>query len=228
MEAMQGKKILVADDEKDILELLEYALRKEGYAVEVALNGEQALEKAAEFQPQVVILDIMMPGIDGIEVCRRLRAQSQFENATILILTARGEEYSEIAGFDAGADDYVTKPVKIRSLIRRLEVLQTRTVPPPSNAMTLGDLTIDREKYLVTVAGREVRLPRKEFELLYLLATQVNRVVTRDRIFETVWGRDVVVVDRTIDVHIRRLREKIGSDRIRTVKGVGYKLVTED
>jgi two-component system, OmpR family, alkaline phosphatase synthesis response regulator PhoP len=225
---MEQKRILIADDEKDILELLEYALEKEGYEVYKAKDGEETLQKAQDKLPNIVLLDIMMPKMDGIEVCRHLRKDPRFDETIIIILTARGEEYSEVAGFEAGADDYVTKPVKLRALIQRLEALQRRGPKPVSEVLVVPPLTIDREKYSLELNGEEIKLPRKEFELLFLLATNANKVVTRDRIFETIWGKDVIVVDRTIDVHIRRLRSKIGEELIQTIKGVGYKFVTND
>jgi two-component system alkaline phosphatase synthesis response regulator PhoP len=178
--------------------------------------------------PDIVLLDIMMPKMDGIEVCRAMRNRPEFDNSLIIILTARGEEYSEVAGFDAGADDYVTKPVKIRSLIRRLEALVRRGQKSAPDSLVIPPFVIDREKYLITLNDEPIQLPRKEFELLYLLASHKNKVVTRERIFDGIWGKDVIVVDRTIDVHIRRLRKKIGENYIQTVKGVGYKFVSED
>jgi len=224
---MQGTRILIADDERDILEMLEYTLSKEGYSVVKALDGEETIQRAETFSPDIILLDIMMPKMDGIEVCRTLRSKPQFDNTIIMILTARGEEYSEVAGFDAGADDYVTKPVKLRSLLRRLGALQRRGHKAEPDMLSIPPLTIDREKYLLTLEDEEIKLPRKEFELLYLLASNKNKVVTRERIFEAIWGKDVIVVDRTIDVHIRRLRKKIGKQYIQTVKGVGYKFVED-
>jgi two-component system, OmpR family, alkaline phosphatase synthesis response regulator PhoP len=225
---MEQRRILIADDEKDILELLEYALEKEGYEVFKAKDGEETLQKAIDKLPNIVLLDIMMPKMDGIEVCRHLRRDPRFDETIVIILTARGEEYSEVAGFEAGADDYVTKPVKLRALIQRLEALQRRGPKPASEILVVPPLTIDREKYSLELNGEEIKLPRKEFELLFLLATNANKVVTRDRIFEAIWGKDVIVVDRTIDVHIRRLRTKIGEELIQTIKGVGYKYVTAE
>lgn len=222
---MEGTSILIADDERDILEMLEYTLSKEGYKVIKAENGQETLNKAVEHSPDIILLDIMMPKMDGIEVCRALRGKPQFDDTIIMILTARGEEYSEVAGFDAGADDYVTKPVKLRSLIRRLNALQRRGHKAEPDQLVIPPLVIDREKYLLIMDSEEIRLPRKEFELLHLLASNQNKVVTRERIFESIWGKDVIVVDRTIDVHIRRLRKKIGKQYIQTVKGVGYKFV---
>ncbi|MBK9451695.1 MAG: response regulator transcription factor [Bacteroidetes bacterium] len=225
---MGGKKILIADDEPDILEMLEYALLRDGFEVYKAQDGEETLRKAAKHLPDIILLDVMMPKMDGIEVCRALRQDNKFENTIILILTARSEEYSEVAGFEAGADDYVTKPVKIRSLLHRLGALQRRGTKPPQESLQAGPFVIDREKYLIIKHGEEIKLPRKEFELLHLLVSMRNKVVTREKIFEEIWGQDVIVVDRTIDVHIRRIRIKIGEQYIQTVKGVGYKFVVED
>lgn len=222
---MEERRILIADDEPDILEMLEYALKKEGYTVSIANDGEEAFNMAHEVDPEIILLDVMMPKIDGIEVCRRLRADKKFESTTIVILTARDEEYSEIAGFDAGADDYVTKPIKIRSILKRLKAHQRRIPKVVEDKLTVGEFVIDREKYLLFKAGAEIKLPRKEFELLYLLMLNVKKVVTREKVFAEIWGTDVIVVDRTIDVHIRRIRMKIGEQHIETVKGVGYKFV---
>jgi two-component system, OmpR family, alkaline phosphatase synthesis response regulator PhoP len=224
---MSAKKILIADDEQDILEILEYALERDGYEVIKAHDGEETLKKATKHIPDIILLDVMMPKMDGIEVCRNLRHDPKFENTIILILTARSEEYSEVAGFEAGADDYVTKPVKLRSLLHRLGALQRRGGKAPAEALQVGPFVIDRDKYLIIKNGEEIKLPRKEFELLYLLASFHNKVVTRERIFEEIWGHDVIVVDRTIDVHIRRIRIKIGEKYIQTVKGVGYKFIDE-
>lgn len=225
---MEGKTILIADDERDILELLEYALKKEGYKVYKAADGEETMTLGLKHVPDIVLLDIMMPKMDGIEVCRAMRNRDEFDNTIIIILTARGEEYSEVAGFDAGADDYVTKPVKLRSLIRRLEALSRRGQKTAPDSIVIPPFVIDREKYNITLHDKPIQLPRKEFELLYLLASEKNKVVTRDRIFEGIWGKDVIVVDRTIDVHIRRLRQKIGKEYIQTIKGVGYKFVSDN
>ncbi len=225
---MPAKKVLIADDEPDILELLAYALEKDGYEVITAHDGEETLKKAIRHLPDMILLDIMMPKKDGIEVCRTLRQDKAFDETIILMLTARSEEYSEVAGFDAGADDYVTKPIKLRSLLSRLEALHRRGQKNNPTALKVGPFLIDREKYLIINGDEEIKLPRKEFELLYLLATLRNKVVTRERIFDEIWGKDVIVVDRTIDVHIRRIRIKIGEQYIQTVKGVGYKFVAED
>lgn len=225
MESTKKKTVLIADDEPDIIELLDYSLTKEGYHVVKAKDGAQAIEKAQKHNPDFFILDIMMPEMDGIEVCRKLRAIPQFNKAIILFLTARGEEYSEIAGFEAGADDYLIKPIKIRSLVKRLEALQRRSEPNESMAIEVSPFVIDRSKFLVMKGAEKIQLPKKEFELLFLLASNVSKVVTRERIMDKIWGSDVVVVDRTIDVHIRRIRKKIGEEFIQTIKGVGYKFV---
>lgn len=220
---MEKKKVLIADDEADILDLLEYTLEREGYEVIRASDGKETIEKAEKHSPDIILLDIMMPKKDGIEVCRHLREDNRFQDTYILILTARGEEYSEVAGFDAGADDYIVKPVKLRSLLRRLSAIQRRQKSSIPDVLESGPFIIDREQYLLFKESEEIKLPRKEFELLYLLASHPTKVVTRDDIFLTIWGKGVIVVDRTIDVHIRRLRKKIGNDYIQTVKGVGYK-----
>jgi two-component system alkaline phosphatase synthesis response regulator PhoP len=218
-------KILLVDDEPDIIEFLSYNLKKEGYQVFTALNGKDAIVLAKKEQPQLILLDVMMPELDGIEVCRELRQSKGMENTVIAFLTARSEDYSHIAGFEAGADDYINKPIKPRVLISRIKALLRRTPAGnlPDDKMELGGLRIDRESYLVIHNGNELSLPRKEFELLSLLASRPGKVFGRDEILDKVWGGDVVVGDRTIDVHIRKLREKIGDDFIRTVKGVGYK-----
>ncbi len=224
-------KILLVDDEQDILEFLSYNLRKEGYEVFTSTNGKKAVEIAKEQRPQLIILDVMMPDLDGIETCRELRAVDDLKDVVITFLTARGEDYSQIAGFDAGADDYITKPIKPRVLISRVQALLRRYNPNGKSAknqssgqtIQVGQITIDREAYLIKHKGEEIQLPKKEFELLALLASKPGKVFTRDEILKTVWGDDVVVGDRTIDVHVRKLREKLGEDYIRTVKGVGYK-----
>ena len=224
-------KILLVDDEQDILEFLSYNLRKEGYEVYTSTNGKKAVEIAKEVKPQLIILDVMMPDLDGIETCRELRAIDDMKDVVITFLTARGEDYSQIAGFDAGADDYITKPIKPRVLISRVQALLRRYTPngktsktaANSNLIELGQLTIDREAYLIKHNGIDIQLPKKEFELLALLASKPGKVFTRDEILKSVWGDEVVVGDRTIDVHVRKLREKLGEDYIKTVKGVGYK-----
>ncbi|MDP4291047.1 MAG: response regulator transcription factor [Bacteroidota bacterium] len=219
-------RILLVDDEDDVLEFLSYNLRKEGYQVFTAGNGIKGLEKAIEIIPHLIILDVMMPEMDGIETCREIKQIPQLKSAIIVFLTARGEDYSQIAGFDAGADDYVTKPVKPRLLVSRVKALLRRhraETEHPNNQIELGGLVIDRERYVVIREGEEISLPRKEFELLQLLATKPNKVFTRDEIFTKVWGDNVIVGDRTIDVHIRKIREKLDINNIKTIKGVGYK-----
>lgn len=225
---MSKPRILIAEDEKDIREMLEYSLGKEGYKVKSAPDGAVALKIAEDYVPDIFILDVMMPGMDGIELCRKLRENAKYDNSFIVILTARGEEYSEVAGFDAGADDYITKPVKLRSLVRRLEALQRRSLKTDPEFIEVGPFRIDKDKYLVIKGDEEIVLPRKEFELVYLLASNPNKVVNRDKIFQQIWGKEVIVLDRTIDVHIRRLRKKIGEEFIKTVKGVGYKFSIDD
>lgn len=220
------KSILIADDEKDIWEMLDYTFTREGYETFYAENGQKAIEMAKKYNPEVILLDIMMPEMDGIEVCRNLRNIDQFTDTTILFLTARGEEYSEIAGFEAGADDYIVKPVKLRSLVKRLNVISGRkSKVVASETLKFKRFSIDRDRYVLIMDGNEIKIPKKEFELVYLLASNKDKVITRQQILEDVWGKEVVVVDRTIDVHIRRIRKKIGSDIIQTIKGVGYKLV---
>jgi two-component system, OmpR family, alkaline phosphatase synthesis response regulator PhoP len=219
--------ILLVDDEEDILEFLGYNIRKEGYRVLTAKNGRKALQIASEHRPDLIVLDVMMPELDGIETCRELRLNPVNQNTVIIFLTARDEDYSHIAGFDAGADDYVAKPVRPRVLISRIKAhlkrSRTEALPAaPATNFTAGTLTIDRERYLIIKEGQEIILPRKEFELLATLAAKPNKVFSREEIFDKVWGNDVVVGDRTIDVHVRKLREKIGNEAIRTVKGVGY------
>lgn len=217
-------KILLIDDEPDILDIIGYNLEKEGYEVETANNGKEGLEKAVQFLPDLILLDVMMPDMDGVETCIKIRETSMLENVIIAFLTARGEDYSQIAGFDSGADDYITKPIKPRVLVSRIKALLRRqpTTREPKKSLPLQ---IDRKKYIAIKEGKEVSLPKKEFELLALLMSQPENVFTREVILATVWGNDIVVGDRTIDVHIRKLREKLGDEFIKTVKGVGYKLV---
>ena len=216
--------ILIIDDELDILEIIKYNLVKEGFIVETALNGKEGIELAKTFHPDLILLDVMMPQMDGIEVCEILRATPEFEHTIICFLTARNEDYSQIAGLDAGADDYIAKPVKPKVLISRLNALLRRKNNPIQQHNGQSQLIIDREKYLIFKNGEEIQLPKKEFELLALLSTKPNMVFERNVILEKVWGTDIVVGDRTIDVHIRKIREKLGDDYIKTVKGVGYKL----
>ncbi len=215
------QKILIIDDEEDIREILSYNLQKEGFETFIASNGEDGIQMAINSNPDLILLDVMMPGMDGIEVCETLRKTSGFENTLICFLTARGEDYSQIAGLDAGADDYVAKPIKPKVLISRINaILRRRDYLNPQS--TLG-IVINREKYVVELNGESINLPRKEFELLALLVSKPDCVLERDFILSTVWGSDIVVGDRTIDVHIRKLREKFGADLIQTVKGVGYR-----
>lgn len=217
-------RILIVDDETDILEFLSYNLKKEGYAVNTCENGAKALEIARKFKPHLVLLDVMMPGIDGIETCRQLREEAGSKDIIIAFLTARSEDYSQIAGFDAGADDYITKPVKPRVLVSRVAALLRRMPGGGEHEpLTIGDLTLNREKFLVMRGPEAIIFPKKEFELLALLMSKPGKVFLREEILEKVWGGDVVVGDRTIDVHIRKLREKLGENYIKTIKGVGYK-----
>ncbi len=220
-------KILLVDDEPDILEFLSYNLKKEGYNVFTANNGKEAVTVAKKENPHLIILDVMMPDMDGIETCREIREITGLKDVMIAFLTARSEDYSQIAGFDVGADDYINKPIKPRVLISRIKALLRRGANSDSSKSTdkveMGGIKIDRERYLIIKDGNEINLPKKEFELLALLASKPGKVFTRDVILDTVWGGDVVVGDRTIDVHIRKLREKLGEDFIKTVKGIGYK-----
>ncbi len=217
-------KILIADDEPDILEFLQYNLEREGYEIILAENGREAITKAKAHHPQMILLDIMMPELDGIETCRELRNIPEFKNTLIAFLTARNEDYSQIAGFDVGADDYITKPIKPRVLISRMKALMRRFGSEVQEEnVSLGSIEIDREKYLVYKDGEKLSLPKKEFELLSLLASKPGKVFSRKEIMSKIWGNDIIVGDRTIDVHIRKLREKIGDDQFKTIKGIGYK-----
>lgn len=220
-------RVLVVDDEEPILELLQYNLERAGYSVETASNGVEALQLAKRFLPDLVLLDIMMPVMDGVETCRHMREMPEMQKTFIVFLTARAEEYSEVAAFDSGADDYINKPVKPRALISRINAIFRRAPRSDArvNVIETAGLRIDRSSYTVTVRGGEVNLPKKEFELLFYLAENPNKVLTRDDLLRHVWGSDVYVVARTVDVHIRKVREKIGEDYIATVKGVGYKFI---
>jgi len=224
---MNPVKILVVDDEPDILEFLRYNLVKEGYEVFTAVDGEVGLKIAEEEHPQLVILDIMMPKMDGVEVCRQLRNKGEFENTVIAFLTAREEDYSQIAALDVGGDDYITKPIRPRVFVSRVKALLRRSdrvqVEETADIIRVGDLAIDREKVSVLKGERMIELAKKEFELLYLLVSKPGKVFSREEIFNKVWGTDVIVGNRTIDVHIRKLREKIGDQYIKTIKGIGYK-----
>jgi len=224
-------KILLVDDDNDIIEFLEYNLIKEGFIIKTSNNGNEAIEISKIFKPDLIILDVMMSGKDGIETCEILRSMPELNNPIITMLTARGEDYSQIAGFEAGADDYITKPIKPKVLISRINALLRRsrknskdaTIDSETTIIKVGNIEIDKEKYVVRIDSNDLILPRKEFELLALLLSNPGKVFTRDEIYDKIWGVSVVVGDRTIDVHIRKLREKIGDTLIKTVKGVGYK-----
>ncbi len=218
-------KVLVVDDEEDILELLKYNMSKEGYEVKTASNGKKAVEIAEKFKPDLILLDIMMPNQDGVETCRQLRELPDLNNTFIVFLTARSEEYSEVAAFDVGADDYITKPIKPRALMSRISAMFRRESKrsQKTSKINVGDLTIDRTSYTVAVGKKQINLPKKEFELLYYLAENPEKVHSRDDLLQNIWGADVYVLARTVDVHIRKIREKIGSEYITTIKGVGYK-----
>lgn len=224
-----SKRILLVDDEKDILEFLSYNLTKEGFIVKTCLNGSSAIKVIDEFQPNLIVLDVMMPGMDGIETCEIIRANSNYDNIIIAFLTARSEDYSQVAGLEAGADDYINKPIKPKVLVSRVKALLRRKTSQgtdqniSSSSINISDLNINRESYQVGRDGIKISLPRKEFEILYLLATKPGKVFKREEIFDKVWGDDVIVGGRTIDVHVRKLRRKLGRDYIITVKGVGYK-----
>lgn len=219
-------KILLVDDEPDILEIMNVNLSSEGYQIFTAENGKEALKLADKHLPHLVVLDVMMPVMDGIETCERLRMDDRFQNTIIMFLSARGEDYSHVAAFEAGADDYVTKPVKPRIIKSKIKALLRRLLKNENKEMiSLGDISIYYDEYKVVKEGTELVLPRKEFELFYLLASKPDKVFKRAKIMESVWGSDVVVGDRTIDVHIRKLREKIGEEYFKTVKGVGYKFI---
>lgn len=221
-------KVLVVDDEEDILEFLSFALSKDGFDVKTATSGTSAIPLAKEFKPDIIILDVMMPGIDGIETCSQLREIKELENLMIVFLTARNEDYSQIAGFEAGADDYVSKPIKPKVLSSRLKALLRRNTfqshsAETNNLLVRNDLIIDKDRYLVKLKDTEVTLSKKEFELLYFLASKPNKVFSRDEIYSAVWEDGIIVGERTIDVHIRKLRDKLKIDNIKTYKGVGYK-----
>lgn len=224
-------KILLVDDEPDILTFLGYNIEKAGYEVHTSTNGRDAIQKASEIRPHLILLDVMMPEMDGIETCEELRKSKLHENSIIAFLTARGEDYSQIAGFNAGADDYISKPIKPKVLISRIQALLKRVKirddqsQQETNMDEVMGIVIDRERFLVIKEGKELFLPKKEFELLTLLLSKPDKVFTREEIFSRVWGDNVIVGDRTIDVHIRKLREKLGVNYIKTIKGVGYKFL---
>jgi two-component system alkaline phosphatase synthesis response regulator PhoP len=219
-------KILLVDDEQDILEIVGYNLAQEGYQIVTAVNGKEAVQKAKKELPHLIIMDVMMPEMDGIEACEHIRKIPELSNVIVAFLTARSEDYSQVAGFEAGADDYIAKPIKpkvlvskVKALLRRLKEDETK-----SDVLTVGNIEVNREEYKIIQGGKEIVLPRKEFELFYLLASKPGKVFKREEILDKVWGNEVVVGGRTIDVHIRKLREKIGDDLFKTIKGVGYKL----
>jgi two-component system alkaline phosphatase synthesis response regulator PhoP len=222
-------KILIVDDEEDIRVLVRFHLEKEGHEIEEAKNGREAVAKAKEFRPDLILMDLMMPDMDGMEATYNIREIPQLKTTIIAFLSARNEDYTQIAGFNAGADDYIAKPIKPHLLTSRINALLRRSAMPieASNVDVVGDITLDREKYIVLKGEQRITLPKKEFELFALLVSKPGHVFTRDNILNSVWGNDVIVGDRTIDVHIRKLREKIGDDYIKTVKGVGYKLNIE-
>ncbi len=219
-------KILLVDDEPDILEIVGYNLSSEGYRVSKAKNGVEGVAKAKKELPHLIILDVMMPEMDGIEACEQIRKIPELSNVIITFLTARGEDYSQVAGFDAGADDYITKPIKPKVLLSKVKALLRRLKEEEAATINkVGDIEINRDEYKIVQRGKEIILPRKEFELLSLLASRPGKVFKREEILDKVWGNEVIVGGRTIDVHIRKLREKIGDDHFKTVKGVGYKFV---
>jgi len=225
MTSKQSPKVLVVDDDLDILELLKYNLKKEGYEVETAEDGMKAVAICKKFTPDLILLDIMMPQQDGVETCRQIRELPDMSETHITFLTARTEEYSEVAAFEAGADDYITKPIKPRALMSRISALFRKESKSSKKKpqIVAGNLTIDRSSYTVSISGKQFTLPKKEFELLYFLAQHPNKVFSRDELLQNIWGTDVYVLARTVDVHIRKVREKIGEGYISTVKGVGYK-----
>jgi len=222
-------KILLVDDEPDILEIVGYNLKNEGYLVYTASNGVEALKSAKKITPNLILLDIMMPEMDGIETCEKIRTIKSLENTLIAFLTARNEDYSQVAGFEAGADDYITKPIKPKVLVSKVKSLLRRLKAEnqADSTVVVGDITINRDEYVVFKGDKKIFLPRKEFELFSLLTSKPGKVFKRETILDRVWGNEVVVGGRTIDVHIRKLREKIGDDYFKTVKGVGYKFVLE-
>ena len=221
-------KILLVDDEQDILEIVGYNLSQEGYQIVTASNGKEAIAKAKKEHPQLIIMDVMMPEMDGMEACENIRKIPELQDTIITFLTARSEDYSQVAGFDAGADDYITKPIKPKVLVSKVQALLRRLKGvegvSSTTTLTVGNIEINREEYKIIKEGEEIILPRKEFELFYLLATKPGKVFTREEILDKVWGNEVVVGGRTIDVHIRKLREKIGDSFFKTIKGVGYKI----
>jgi len=224
---MMKKKILIVDDEPDILDILSYNLEKEGYDLMLANNGEKAISKANEFKPDLILLDIMMPKKDGIEVCRELRQKSKFSNTYIVFLTARGEEFSEVAGFEAGGDDYVVKPIRPRSLMSRIKNIlkKERIIDDKKEVLVFADLTIDTNKHKVYIGDKKIDLTKKEFKILLFLSSKPERVFTREEIYNRVWESNTIVGERTLDVHIRKIRKKLQKEYIKTIKGVGYSFV---
>ncbi|MCS7004929.1 MAG: response regulator transcription factor [Cytophagales bacterium] len=223
---MKDYKILVVDDASDIVEMLKYNLEKEGYKVKTASDGKTAIEMAKRFLPDLILMDIMMPQMDGVEACRLIREQPELQNTHIIFLTARAEEYSEIAAFEVGADDYIVKPIKPRALASRISALfrkEAKKADEAADVIKIGKFTIDKTSYTLYIGEEPVSLPKKEFELLYFLAKTPKKVFSREELLQNIWGTDVYVLARTVDVHIRRVREKIGNDYIKTIKGVGYK-----
>ncbi len=222
----KGQKILIVDDEQDILELIRHTLNKDGFEVHVAVNGQQAIEKAKKLLPDLILMDVMMPVMDGMEACRLIKDDATIKDIPIVFLTARSEEFAELAGFEAGADDYIAKPIRSRVLLSRIKAIlrrQGNSTEEEIFKINFEDLVIDRERFMVEYLGKSLQFPRKEFELLSFLASKPGRVFSRDEILENVWGNEVLVVDRTIDVHVRKIREKLDDKFIFTVKGVGYK-----
>lgn len=219
-------KILLVDDEQDILEIVGYNLAQEGYQIVTAVNGKEAVQKAKKELPHLIIMDVMMPEMDGMEACEHIRKIPELSNVIVAFLTARSEDYSQVAGFEAGADDYIAKPIKPKVLVSKVKALLRRLKEDEakSDVLTVGNIEVNREEYKIIQGGKEIVLPRKEFELFYLLASKPGKVFKREEILDKVWGNEVVVGGRTIDVHIRKLREKIGDDLFKTIKGVGYKL----
>ncbi len=222
MENSKGHTILIVDDEPDILDFLSYTIKKEGYRVFTAKNGEEAIKLAQQLRPSLILMDVMMPQMDGIEACQIIRKELQMYQPIIAFLTARAEDYAQIAGFEAGADDYISKPIRPRLLVTKLESLLRRMNPERPSENNALSIEIDRDRYVVLINDKELNLPKKEFELLELLASRPGKVFNRDQILTLVWGNETIVGERTIDVHIRKLREKIGENYIRTIKGVGY------
>ena len=229
MGKLHSHRILIIDDEKDILEMLRYNLEREGYKVRTLTNGQQAVAVCKEFNPALVILDIMMPKQDGVETCRQIRKEKDLEDIYIVFLTARSEEYSEVAAFDIGGDDYIIKPIRPRALLSRIQKALMKKKPVAGDVnISIGDLTIDSSSFTINLGERRIEPPKKEFELLHFLARNPNTIYSRDILLREIWGNDVDVASRTVDVHVRKIREKIGDQHIRTIKGVGYKFVSND